>query len=116
MSKISIKIVEVHQQSQSVVVKFASEHSRKSIDEYDGLVFTVPNYNVLTPEKFIEAVTPQISRLVAERDKSESIVETLDVSAWQGYTATVDTAEIILVEPANQNQIILGLIDPEVIL
>ena len=44
MSKISIKIVEVHQPTQSIVVKFASENSRKPIDEYDGLAFNLANF------------------------------------------------------------------------
>lgn len=116
MSKISIKIVEVHQPSQTVVVKFASEISQKSIDDYDGLAFSVPNYNTLTPEKFIEAITPQVVRLVAERDQSESLMNDLDVSTWQGFTVTVDPADLPNVEQEDPSQLFPGLSNPEVIL
>lgn len=116
MSKISIKIVEVHQPSQTVIVKFASDQSRKSIDEYDGLAFTVPNYNSLTPEEFIQAISPQVSKLITERDNSETLMDTLDITSWNGYSVTIDSADIPSIVPAIDSQIISALANPEVIL
>jgi hypothetical protein len=116
MSKISIKIVEVHQPSQTVIVKFASDASQKPIDEYDGLAFSVPNYNSLTPDEFIKTISPQVSKLVTERDNSESLMDTLDVTSWNGYSVTIDSNDILTVDPAIETQIISALANPEVIL
>ena len=116
MSRISIKIVEVHQPSRSVVVKFASENSSKSIDEYDGLAFNVANFSSLTPQEFIESIRPQISKLVSARDQSEKIVESIDVKEWQGFSTTVESIELVHVDPTIAAQIIPALANPEVIL
>lgn len=116
MSKISIKIVEVDQRTRSIVVKFASEQSLKPLEDYDGLAFNVANFNSVTPEEFIESIKPQLSKMVAVRDQSEKIVESLDLSAWVNYTTTVDSVEVFEVAPAVSNQILTGLANPEVIL
>ena len=55
MSKINIKIVEVDQDSHTVLVKYASEKSQKPIDEYPAIAFQVTNYIASTPAEFIEA-------------------------------------------------------------
>ena len=104
MSKITIKIVEIDQRTQSSIVKFASEHSKKSIDEYDALAFNVSNYNSLTPEDFAKTILPQISRLVAIRDRSEVLVESLDLSSWHGFSTVVDSIDEGQAAPAELNQ------------
>ena len=116
MSKISIKIVEIDQRSRSVVLKFASENSLRPLEEYDGIAFTVANFNSLTPEEFIEAVRPQISSMVLARDQAEQLVDRLDVTAWNGYTTTVDAIEIAHIDPAVSTQMIPALNNSEVIL
>lgn len=116
MSKISIKIVEVHQPSQTVIVKYASDQSRKSIDEYDGLAFTVPNYDSLTPEEFIQTISPQISKLVTERDNSEILMDTLDITSWNGYSVTIDSGDIPTVDPSLSAHLVPVFANPEVIL
>lgn len=114
MSKISIKIVEVHQPSRSVVVKFASEDSAKSIDEYEGLAFTVPNFDSFTPQEFIEKISGQITKLVKDRDSVEKRLDTIDVTSWNGYTTEFDAVEDPEIDPVLANQILLGLANPEV--
>lgn len=116
MSKISIKIVEIDQRTRSVVLKFASDRSKRSLEEYDGIAFTVANFNSLTPEEFIEAVRPQISSMVLERDQAEKLMDTLDVTTWNGYTTTVDAIEIAHIDPAVSTQMIPALNNSEVIL
>ena len=116
MSKISIKIVEIDQRSRSVVLKFASENSLRPMEEYDGIAFTVANFNSLTPEEFIEAVRPQISSMVLARDQAEQLVDRLDVTAWNGYTTIVDSIEIAHIDPAVSTQMIPALNNSEVIL
>jgi hypothetical protein len=116
MSKISIKIVEVDQSTRSIVLKFATEHSAKPLDEYDGLAFTVANFGSLTPEEFIEKIRPQISEMVLARDAAEQLVDTLDVTEWAGYTTTIDAIEVPQIDIALVAHLIPGLTNPEVIL
>lgn len=112
MSKISIKIVDVHQPSNSVIVKFASENSAKPIDEYDGLAFQLTNFASTNPEDFIKEITPYLGRLVAARDKSEQPRAEIELSSWNGYATTADTS----VDFASPDQELPGLFNPEVVL
>jgi hypothetical protein len=116
MSKIFIKIVEIHQPSQSVVIKFSSEYSAKTIDEYEGLAFTVSNFNSLTPSEFIENIRAHLTKLVIARDRAEKLVESLDVSSWLGYTTEFDAVEPPSIDPTLTSQLLAGLSNPEVIL
>jgi hypothetical protein len=116
MSKIKVKIVEIDQRTRSVVVKFASESSKKSIDEYDGLAFQVSNFTAVTPKDFIDGITTQISKLVAIRDSSENVVANLDLTEWANYATEIDAVEISEVAPAASAQIVQALANPEVVL
>lgn len=94
MSKINIKVVEVDQSSHSVLVKYTSERSQKPIDEYSGVVFQVSNYAVKNLDEFIEAIRPQVSLYVWQRDQAESPTEPVDMSNWEGHSAQVDAYEL----------------------
>jgi hypothetical protein len=112
MSKINIKIVEVEQSSHSVSVKYTSDKSKKLIDEYPAVVFQATNFNVSSPEEFIEAIRPQISLYVHFRDLAENPATSIDLSNWIGCTATVDSFPL----PATAPPPIEGLSNPEIIL
>ena len=119
MSRISIKIVEVHQPSRSVVVKFVSENSARSIDEYEGLAFTVPNFDSFTPEEFIKKISGQVTKLVTDRDDVEKRLDSIDVTSWNGYTTEFDSIEIEEYTPAEvalDSQLPAVQQNPEVIL
>ena len=114
MSKINIKIVEVDQSSHTVLVKYASKNSKKGIDEYPAVAFQVTNYNVATPEEFIEAIRPQISLYVYQRDLAENPSTPVDLFAWHGHTAEVDHYQ-----PTDQalgSQLIPAQQNPEIVL
>jgi hypothetical protein len=112
MSKISIKIVDIHQPSNSVIVKFASENSAKPIDEYDGIAFQLTNFSSNNPEDFIKEITPYLSRLVAARDKSEQPRADIELASWTGFAVTTDTP----VDFSAADQELPGLFNPEVVL
>ncbi len=112
MSKINIKIVEVDQGSHTVVLKYASEKSVKTIDEYPGVAFQVSNYNVSTVEEFVEAIRPQVSLYVWHRDQAENPPTPVDISSWNNHSVEVDAFE--LPEPAPQP--VEALANPEVTL
>ena len=90
MSKINIKIVEIDQATHTVLVKYASETSKKTIDEYPAVAFQVTNFNVTTPEEFIEAIRPQVSLYVWQRDQAENPPTPVDLSGWDGHAAEVE--------------------------
>lgn len=110
MSKINIKIVEIEQNSHTVLVKYASENSKKSIDEYPAVAFQVTNYNVSSIEQFIEAIRPQVSLYVWQRDQQENPAESIDLSGWYGHDIHVDAYEL----PASAAPAVPALVDPEV--
>lgn len=112
MSKINIKIVEVDQGSHTVLVKYASEKSKKAIDEYQPVAFQVTNYNVTTPAEFIEAIRPQVSLYVWQRDLQESPAQTIDLSGWNGHDVQVDAFEL----PTPAAPPVEALANPEVTL
>jgi hypothetical protein len=112
MSKINIKIVEVDQDSHTVVLKYASEKSVKTIDEYPGVAFQVSNYNVANLDEFIEAIRPQISLYVYYRDLAESPNQNIDISSWSEQSIEVDAFEL----PAPAAPAVPALANPEVTL
>lgn len=112
MSKITIKIVEVDQESQTVVIKYASEDSKKSIDDYPPVAFQISNYGVSTPEEFIEKITPQVTYWLLDRDAKEKSTTNVNVSTWLGHEATVNSLPL----PTPMAPPIEGLADSEVIL
>lgn len=111
---INIKIVEIDQATHTVLVKYASENSKKTIDEYPAVAFQVTNYNVATPAEFIEAIRPQVSLYVYQRDQAENPQTPVDISAWHGHEAVVDPYQL----PAspNDSQITSIMLNPEVTL
>jgi hypothetical protein len=112
MSKINIKIVEIDQSSHTVLVKYTSENSKRSIDEYPAVAFQVTNYNAKTPEEFIEAIRPQVSLYVWQRDQQETPAESIDLSGWHGHDVEVEAFEL----PAPAVPSVTALANPEVTL
>lgn len=114
MSNILIKIVEIHQPTNSVIVKFASDSSTRPIDDYDGLAFQLSNLSSTTPADFIKEVSPYLSYVVAERDRSEKPKENIELSSWVGFSGSVPM--LAQVAPATAEQLLPGLVAPEVTL
>ena len=112
--KINIKIVEIDQSSHTVLVKYASENSKKNIDEYPEVAFQVTNYNAKTPGEFIEAIRPQVSLYVWQRDQQENPAELIDLSGWQGHEEEVDHYQ--LTDPVLASQLIPAQQNPEIVL
>ena len=103
MSKINIKIVEVDQENHTVLVKYVSETSVKNIDEYPAVAFQVTNYNVSSLEQFIEAIRPQVSLYVWQRDQAENPPTPVDISSWNDHSVEVDA--YTLAEAALESQL-----------
>ncbi len=113
MSKINIKIVEVDQENHTVLVKYASETSVKPIDEYPAVAFQVTNYNVSSLDQFIEAIRPQVSLYVWQRDQAENPPTPVDLSGWNNHSVEVEA--FTLAEAALESQLPAVQQDPEVV-
>lgn len=114
MSKIKIKIVGIDENTKSVLVKYASDSSKKSIDDYDAIAFQIENYSATNPDEFIERIRPTISYYVWERDLKEDAVKDVDISTWNNYEKEVDAVEIPVVPINMPTQEQLVVFDPEV--
>ena len=114
MSKITIKIVDIDRAANNIIVKYASDVSAKSIDEYSAMGFQITDPRITTPEQFVESIRYQLSQYVAVRDAFESQVAEIDFSSWNDYTTEVDSVD--LVDPVLQTQIIAAHANPEVTL
>ena len=112
MSKINIKIVEIDQATHTAVVKYTSENSKKNIDEYPGVAFQVTNYNVTSLEAFIEAIRPQVSLYVWQRDQAENPPTPVNITDWNNYSAEVEA--YTLAEAALDSQLPAVQQNPEV--
>jgi hypothetical protein len=95
MATLNVKIVGID--GDSVLVKYASENSAKSIDDYDAVAYQPKAMGYHTLEEFIEGIKPGLSAHVAIRDRQELAPEELDLSSWHGHESTHNvgfTAEI----------------------
>lgn len=99
MNDLKIKIVGV--EGDSVIVKYASVNSLKSIDEYPAIAFQPKQLGLASSDinAFIEYITPMVSEYVSTRDAAEKVE--IDTSQWVGHEATHQIVEQV----KNQNDI-----------
>ena len=76
------------------------------------MAFQITNYNVKNLEEFIEAIRPQISLYVWQRDQAENPPTPVDISGWSGHTAEVEA--FTLAEAALESQLPVSQQNPEV--
>lgn len=113
MTTLSIKIVGI--EGDSVLVKYASENSAKSIDEYDAIAYQPKAMGYTSLDEFIEAIKPGLLVEVTARDKIESAPAELDLSSWEGKEVTyAQENDASYIPPPEDTQIIAK--DQEVIL
>jgi hypothetical protein len=86
MSDLKIKIVGV--EGDSVLVKYASVNSLKSIDDYPAVAYQPKQLGLASSniDAFIEYITPTLAHYVAARDTAERVE--FDTSQWVGHETT----------------------------
>jgi hypothetical protein len=97
MAKLYIKIVGA--EGDSVLVKYASDSSAKTVDEYDAVAFQPKAMGYSDVDSFIKGITPILVPVVAARDKAENIIT--DPSDWVNHTAVYDIPKSEPVVPFN---------------
>lgn len=94
MAILNIKIVGI--EDNSVLVKYASENSAKSIDDYEAVAFQPKIFGALTVEEFFSAVRPTLTSSVTARDHLEQLENvSLDLSSWNGASTVTTTVVVI---------------------
>ena len=86
MQDLKIKIVGV--EGDSVLVKYASAESLKSIDEYPAIAYQPKQLGLPSTDidAFIEFITPTLAQYVTARDASEKVE--VDTTQWVGHETT----------------------------
>ena len=97
MNDLKIKIVGV--EGDSVLVKYASVNSLKSIDEYPAIAYQPKHLGleIFDIDSFIKCITPALIDYVKMRDASERVE--IDTTQWVGHEATYQIIEQV----KNQN-------------
>ena len=108
MTKLYVKIIGVEP---SILVRFASENSKKPIDEYPPMLFGIPDASITTPEDFVESIRPQLEQYCWSRDITES-QQPVDVASWVGFATSFDAEP--LAADYGDTQLIPSLKAPEV--
>lgn len=113
MSTINIKIVDIDEAG-NILVKIASDKSRRPIDEYPAIGFPITIIDNVTPETFIASIRQQASNYVYVRDAIEAQIEKINFESWIDYQTAFEGAEYV--DPFLTSQIVEGLNNPEVTL
>lgn len=114
MSTINIKIVGFDEGAGTILVKFVSDKSKKSIDEYPAIGYPITNISEITPQTFIDSIKQQVSNYVYVRDVVEEKLSNVNLAIWNEYEATFTGTEYV--DPFLTSQIVEGLNNPEVTL
>lgn len=117
MTTINVKIVGV--EGDSVLIKYTSENSAKSIDDYEAVAYQPLAMGYTSIDDFIEGIKPGLLSQVITRDNLESVSKEHNISDWVGHESshTVSDTDISLncfdtADPL-PSQV---MVDPEVIL
>ena len=86
MAILNVKIVGI--EGDSVLVKYATDNSAKSIDEYDAIAYQPKALGYSSVDQFIEGIKPSLLNQAMHRDNLEQIPEDLDLSDWHGHEST----------------------------
>lgn len=86
MTTINIKIVGY--EGDSVLIKYATDKSLRSIDDYEAVAFQPKNMGYDNVNDFLNGIKDSLLAACAVRDKVERTSDSLDLSSWVGETKT----------------------------
>lgn len=109
MAYLKVKIVAV--EGDSVLIKYATENSKKSIDDYPAVAYQPALLGYTDIDSFLEGVRPGMLAAAEARDRAEADVK-LDFSSWVGNDKVFDVAP--QPDPALPTQTLPHLTNPEV--
>jgi hypothetical protein len=81
-----LKIKIVGEEEGAILIKFATENSEKSIDEYDPVAYNPKTLGYATVEDFVAGIQPALLDQAIGRDNLEKCARTnMDLSMWVGH-------------------------------
>jgi hypothetical protein len=84
MALLKIKIVGAEEDS--ILIKYATENSEKSIDEYDAVAYQPKTLGFATIEDFVAGIQPALLDMAIARDNLEKCAKVqMDLSMWVGH-------------------------------
>ena len=84
MAILNIKIV--GSEGDSVLVKYSTENSEKSIDEYEAVAYQPKAMGFANLDEFIEGIRPSLLNHALYRDSVEKLANhQLDLDSWVGH-------------------------------
>jgi hypothetical protein len=102
MSKIKMKIQSYDESSGSLVVSFASENSKKSIDEYQFTAYQPTMFDTTSPAEVIRHIARAGIHVVEQQEKEEEFKESPEVDVFKqmvGSEFEFDVNELIETAP-----------------
>lgn len=84
MATVNIKIVGY--EGDSVLVKYATDKSIRSIDDYDAVAYQPKAMGYTNVEDFLNGIKDSVLAACIIRDKLETSNDDLDLSSWAGAT------------------------------
>jgi hypothetical protein len=95
MATINIKIVGV--EGNSVLVKYATDNSLKSIDDYDAIAYQPAGSGYNDVENFIEGIKMGLMFTAMSRDKLEQAANNpVDYASWVGVEQSITISDALL--------------------
>lgn len=116
-NKIKVKICDYDEISNSVIVKFSSDTSEKSIDDYDACAYQPTMFSVTDPESVIKEIARAGIFAVTEQEKKEKFVkDTVTIQKYQEYIGKEFEYDIETLVVENQiiEQHVTGIDDSEI--
>jgi hypothetical protein len=87
MAILNIKVVGA--EDDAILIKYNTENSAKSIDEYDAIAFRPKQMGYTSIEDFVQAIKPALLQNAITRDNLEKAANTdLDLSIWIGHESS----------------------------
>jgi|LWDU01.1.fsa_nt_gi hypothetical protein len=80
--------IKIEVEGDSILVKYASDNSLKSIEDYPTSAYQPWRLGINTVEEFISWVTPYLTEDVKARDSQEA--NPVDLSLWEDTSITVE--------------------------
>lgn len=81
-----LKIKIVGSEGDSILIKYATENSKKSIDEYDAVAYQPKALGYGSIEAFVQGIQPALLDQAIHRDNLEKVADAeLDLSQWVGH-------------------------------
>ena len=116
-SKIKVKICGYDELSNSVIVKFASDTTEKSIDDYQACAYQPTMFSVADPESVIKEIARAGIFSVTEQERKEKFVkDTATIQKYQQYIGKEFEYDIetLVVENQIVEQYVTGVSDTEI--